>query len=98
MWVRIDDRHIVSDSGTVATFKRGTRHGVERYRHKELSTSVNNRGLLTVGIAGKGSVSLARIVAKVYVPNPDNLPYVGYRDGDPLNCNASNLYWKKERG
>ena len=98
MWVKIDDRHIVSDSGAVATFKRRTRHGGEIYRHKELSTSVNARGLVTVGITGRGSVSLARIVATVYIPNPDTLPYVGYRDGNPLNCEAANLYWTNSRG
>ena len=33
------------------------------------------------------------LVAKTFVPNPDNLPYVEHIDGDRLNNCASNLRW-----
>ena len=33
------------------------------------------------------------LVAKAFVPNPDNLPYVEHIDGDLLNNCASNLRW-----
>lgn len=38
-------------------------------------------------------VCVHRIVAEAYVPNPEGLPYVGFKDGNSLNCKASNLYW-----
>lgn len=33
------------------------------------------------------------LVAKHFVPNPDNLPYVEHIDGNRLNNNANNLRW-----
>lgn len=33
------------------------------------------------------------LVAKAFVPNPDNKPNVGHKDCDTSNNNASNLYW-----
>lgn len=100
MWVAIDDRTLVSDKGEVVTTWHWTRHGTEVIRRKPLATRLNNRGLLVVGITGRGSVSVAQLVARTFVPNPDNLPYVGYLDGNRSNVDASNLYWtdKKKRG
>lgn len=34
-----------------------------------------------------------RLVASVYVPNPDNKPYVNHIDGNPHNNNYKNLEW-----
>lgn len=36
---------------------------------------------------------VAELVAKTFVPNPFNYPYVRFKDNNPLNCNKSNLYW-----
>jgi hypothetical protein len=35
----------------------------------------------------------ALMVAEAFIPNPENLPYVGHRDGNGQNNRASNLYW-----
>ncbi len=37
--------------------------------------------------------SVAVLVAKHYIPNPDNLPFVRYLDGNPDHNNVSNLEW-----
>lgn len=37
--------------------------------------------------------TLARIIAEVYIPNPDNFPQVNHKDGNPLNNHYSNLEW-----
>lgn len=37
--------------------------------------------------------TLSRIVAEVYIPNPNNLPQVNHKDGNPLNNHYSNLEW-----
>ena len=37
--------------------------------------------------------SLHRLVAKTFLPNPDNLPVVMHLDNDPKNDHVSNLKW-----
>ena len=37
--------------------------------------------------------ALHRIVAKLYVPNPHNLPMVNHKDGNKLHCHEDNLEW-----
>ncbi len=39
-----------------------------------------------------------REVAIAFVPNPKNLPLIGFRDGDKSNCRASNLKWMSYAG
>lgn len=44
---------------------------------------------------GKGkTVCLPKLIASAFVPNPNNLTVVDYKDGDYLNSIASNLYWR----
>lgn len=35
------------------------------------------------------------LVAKAFIPNPENLPFVRHKDGDFTNNNVSNLYWSE---
>lgn len=39
-------------------------------------------------------ILIARLVADYFVPNPCMGRFIGYIDGNPLNVNAENLYWK----
>ena len=39
------------------------------------------------------TLSVHRLVAIAYIPNPDNLPLVKHKDGDYLNCHWTNLEW-----
>jgi len=39
---------------------------------------------------------IATLVAQQFVPNPLELKYVKFLDGNPKNCNKSNLYWSFE--
>jgi len=49
------------------------------------------------GSKGK-SLTVHRLVAKTYFPNPDNLPEVNHKDGNKRNNRADNLEWKTRSG
>lgn len=42
---------------------------------------------------GKKNVTIHRMVAIAFVPNPNNLPEVNHKDGNKLNNNDWNLEW-----
>lgn len=39
--------------------------------------------------------AIKRIIAKEFLPNPNNYPHVLSKDGNPLNLRVDNLYWGK---
>ena len=64
-----------------------------------MRTAVSNSGYLRTALEIPGSngnrknESIHRLVAKTFIPNPDNLPVVMHKDNDPLNNHVSNLQW-----
>lgn len=82
--------------------------GLEKYevcengcvRRKEtqhiIPPQVNTAGYLRVILYdGRKPVKyfVHRLVAMLYIPNPDNLPEVNHIDGDKFNNDVSNLEW-----
>ena len=52
------------------------------------------KGYCRVNLKAEGGTRLVhRLVAKKFIPNPDNLPQVNHKDGDKSNNQASNLEW-----
>lgn len=46
---------------------------------------------------GKKNWLLHRLVALVYIPNPERLPYVCHKDNVPTNNRVENLYWGTQK-
>lgn len=79
----ISDYHVTKE-GTVYSNKRGV--------WKIRKTSLSNTGRVRVRLKNKW-YNVARLVAMVYIPNPDNLPVVMHLDNNPTNNKVENLRW-----
>ena len=77
----IDD-YIIEKNGTI--FNKHTGH--------KLKPQLNNKGYLRI-VLGKQTYFVHRLVAMIYIPNPNNLPQVNHKDGNKLNNSVENLEW-----
>ena len=70
-------------------------------KQKELTQFNDGRGYLHVklydGKANPKSLTVHRIVAIAFVPNPNNLPEVNHIDGNKLNNYPENFEWTSRR-
>ena len=67
----------------------------DKYRRRNKKYSLSNGKYVKyyrVEIQGK-KYYVHRLVAQVYIPNPDNLPCVAHKNNNPLDNRVSNLYW-----
>lgn len=85
----------VSSEGKVRSLDRIDAKG-NRRKGKILKPQKNNKGYLYVALsknAKKTMLSIHRLVATMFIPNPDNLPVVNHKDENPSNCCVDNLEW-----
>lgn len=82
-----DTRYSISDTGIVFTSTGGG---------KPLNQWLANTGYMKCRFQIDGVKKdkyVHRLVAEMFIPNPDNLPQVMHIDGDKTNNNVTNLMW-----
>jgi hypothetical protein len=98
-WVNLEGYpdYQISNYGNVRSLDRVDRHRL--LKSKMLSVYLTGGCCrVTLRKDGKSDMQmLNRLVAKTFVPNPDNLRYVIHLDRNKLNNQASNLCWSDER-
>ena len=79
-------KYLVSDAGEVYSL----------ITDRVLKPQSNNKGYLYLKLHHWGkikAVSIHRLVAQAFIPNPKNLPQVNHKDGNKQNNNVDNLEW-----
>ena len=78
--------YIITKEGSIISKKTG----------KQLYVHVNKKGYNFVRLKADGNgrtMLVHRIIAYLFLPNPDNLPEVNHKDGNKSNNNHWNLEW-----
>ena len=73
---------------------------INKTTNKEKKTFISNNGYkrVTLWFNGKQKkMSVHRLVAMAFIPNPDNLPQVNHIDGNKQNNSVENLEWCNQR-
>ncbi len=70
--------------------------------NKILKSHINNHGYsyITLSFGNRNKVKkryVHRLVAYVFIPNPNNKPQVNHKDGNKMNNNLENLEWCTQR-
>ena len=86
MLLSFNRNYAISNLGNIINVKSGRllKTNINPYGYKYVQLSIN--GIRT-------TYRIHRLVARAFVDNPDNKPYVNHIDGNKLNNNANNLEW-----
>ena len=89
-------KYQVSNYGNVRSLRYRGQNGLV----KKLKPGHDGRGypyvVLTSDDGSQDNFKIHRLVATMFIPNPDNLPIVNHKDEDKCNNNVDNLEWCTE--
>lgn len=91
--------YTISTCGQITSLDRTTtgRHGTQRIKGKNIKTmSHPTHGYSVVNLSKNGVVKQYRVhilVAKTFIPNPENKPTVNHKSGDKTDNSVNNLEW-----
>lgn len=91
MYKKVCDKYSIDENGMSKNDITG----------KLLKQKKNKRGYIFYTIYADGKrkdISAHREVARLFIPNPQNLPQVNHIDGDKTNNNVLNLEWISASG
>lgn len=75
--------------------------GILNKRYHLKQPHLNKKGRYIIGLSQPGlgitKWLVHRLVALVYLPNPEGLPYVCHKDNVPTNNSVNNLYWGTQK-
>lgn len=60
---------------------------------RKLKPWIDKQGYYTIRLAGSKNLYVHRIVAQLFIPNPENKKEVNHKDGIKTNNSISNLEW-----
>ena len=75
--------HAVNENGDVINIRR----------RDYIKQSLNHKGYPMVCLENKRSRTVHRLVAEMFIPNPDNKPQVNHINGIKTDNNVNNLEW-----
>jgi hypothetical protein len=80
-------KYLIYENGDVFNkkFQRNMKPSTDKYGYSKVIL-INNEGI-------RKTMSVHRLVALAYIPNPDNKPQVDHIDQNKLNNHVSNLRW-----
>jgi len=102
-WIDINNYegfYQVSNFGQVRSLDRISNNPINKIEKGVILLPNIKKGYKTIVLQKSGErkyISVHRLVAIAFIPNPFNLPQVNHKDGDKLNNNDWNLEWNTSK-
>jgi len=90
-----DSDYYVTEEGDVYSKKYNPRYN-KNCELRKMKLRINKEGYHQINLIINGKPKcfrVHRLIAEVYIPNPDNLPLVEHKDDIKTNNHVSNLMW-----